>query len=600
MTRFIKFFRESYELGLSKKIVLISMSLYLASVFFEAIGISLILPIISLFISGEAVESLVGNQTVVSSIIDFIESLGISPNKYNFIIIFIIVIICRQCVIFFRASWNASMIAKLVYDLRKKAFGRFLMTKEDFFKKESSGNTLNDMSVEVNQAAVIMIKGVEIIGIITMFIVYIGIMLYLSINLTLLTIFSFFIVAYLLKGLWSKSSTVGSQITLNNRVFMSHVTRRFSNLRLLKLTGDISFEKKLIENITIEQRKKQFKAGYLIALTNACIEPLIFILAAIILYGAIEVFGQSLIDIGLFSLILIRGVPLARTGFASWQGIEGKWASIKAISKTMKDLDNNKENFSGTNSLNASPPEIIFDKVSYSYDTRNKNTIDSITLKIEPGEIIALVGPSGSGKSTLIDFIPRLKIPDSGNILINKENINDINLADLRSNIGFLPQTPQILDGTIKDHVKFGNYKLSDAEILVSLKKAGLESMINKLEYGIDTNIGDNGVLLSGGEKQRVDLARVLARKASILILDEPASNLDLVTEDLIIKAILEEQKTHNKTIILIGHRLKAFKIFDKIIVLNHGIIEAFGSHDMVLRNSAWYKKAWLMGEQEN
>jgi len=597
MKRFFKFFRESYELGLSKEIIIISIFLYIISVFFEAIGIALILPIISLFINGGAIESIIENQTSVKSIINYIDGIGITPNKHNFFIIFVIVILLRQLIIFIRVSYSAAMIAKLVYQLRKKAFGAFLLAKEDFFKNESAGNTVNDMSIEVNQAAIIMIKGVDVIGIITMFTMYIGIMLYLSINLTLLTIFSFFITIYLLKSLWSKSATVGSMITINNRLFMTHVTQRFSNLKLLKLTGDVNYEKKLINSITVEQRQKQFKAGYLIALTNSCVEPLIFILAAVILYVSIEVFGQSIIDIGLFSLILIRGVPLARSGFSAWQGIEGKWASLKAISKTIKDLKQNEENYKGKNFINSKAPTIIFDNVTYSYDTRTINAINSVSLKIKSGEVVGLVGASGSGKSTLIDFIPRLKIPDLGNVYINDTDVRNIKLDDLRKNISFLPQKPQILDGTIKEHIKFGNLNLRDNEVLLSLKKAGCQDLINKLEKGIETNIGDDGVLLSGGERQRIDLARVLARKSSILILDEPSSNLDPITENFITETILREQKSNNKTVIFIGHRLKSFKIFDKIIVLNNGKIEAFGTHHEVLKNSNWYKNAWILSE---
>ena len=598
MNRFIKFFKESRDLGLSKKIICIAIILFLGSVFFEAVGLSLIFPIISIFFTGEAFQNLIGNQTTIKSVIDFISSLGISVNKLNLILLLSTVIILRQFLIFFRATWSALMIAELIYKLRQRAFGNFLLSKEDLFNKKSSGNTVNDMSIEVNQAAAIMIKGIDLIGIITMFIVYISIMFYLSISLTLLTISSFVMTTYLLKGLWSKSAIVGGQITSNNRLFMSHVTQRFSNLRLLKLTGDVVYEKKFMDKITEEQRQKQFKAGYLVALTNSCIEPFIFILASLILYGAIEIFGQTLLDVGLFSLILIRGVPLARSGFAAWQAIEGKWASLRAIKKTIDDLASNKENFSGSHMFNTNATSVVFNKVSYRYNNEEKYVINAISFEINAGEIIALVGPSGAGKSTLIDLIPRLKIPESGEILINNININTLKLNDLRKNIAFLPQTPQILDGSIKDHIMFGNSEINDKDIWSSLKKAGCEGLVKNMNKGIDTQIGNNGVLLSGGERQRIDLARVLARNSSILILDEPSSNLDVLTENIINSAILEEQKQYNKTIIQIGHRLRSFKIFNKIIVLNNGMIEAIGSHDEVIKNSDWYSEAWLLSEK--
>jgi len=599
MKRFLKFFKEANDLGLTKTIIAITIFFYLGSVFFEAIGLALILPIVSFIFTGDGLDNLISSSEAVKKILYYIDYIGFPTDKYSLIALLIVMILFRQVMIFGRGCWSAATMAKLVYQLRRRLFGDFLQVKEDYFKNNSSGTTINDLSLEVFRASAIMIKGVDIIGILTMFLAYVVLMILLSPKLTFLVLFSFLFSVVILRGLWLQSAKVGRFLTANNREFMSHVVERFSNLRLLKLTGNQLFEQEYVYKITSEQRDKHFKSGLLIALTNSCIEPIIFISAACILFGAVEIFNQGLMNIGLFSIIMIRGVPLARTGFAAWQAIEGSWASLKAVSSTIENLVNNKEDVSGSKKLSFVPPEIRFEKVDFFYEGREKKIIDSVSLKIKSGLMVALVGHSGAGKSTLVDFLPRLKKPYRGNIFLDDTNINNINIHDLRRKIAFLPQTPQILNGSIRDHVCFGNPDIGDQDILMALEKAGCADLLEKLNFNIDTKVGSDGVLMSGGERQRLDLARVLARKAIILILDEPSASLDLITEQKIHEAINREREERAITVIVIGHRLKLFEKFDQIVVLKEGCIEAVGSHTEALKQSLWYKNAWSTQQLE-
>ena len=591
--RFIKFYKDSMKLGLTKTIIFISMFLYFASVFFEAIGIFLILPIIALFFTGEGLENILGSPRIINDVMQYLEIIGIENDKYTLVVLLIIAILIRQIIVFLRACWNAVIISKLTYYLRKKAFNRFLSVKEDFFHSTSSGDTINDLTKEGDRAAAVIMSGIEILGIVCIFLVYLFMMLYLSIVFTIFAIVSFMVAILLLKTLWRQSSEVGQDITLNNRLFMTHIGQRFSNLRLLKLTGDSVHEGNLIKSIISEQRKKQVRSGLLISITNSCIEPIILISGGLILYGAVNIFNQELLNLGIFSLIMIRGLPMVRNAFSSWQLVEGAWPSLNAVIDTFSKLEKNKEYSDGKISLsNKKAPSIILENVDYSYSSRNEKIIKSVSFNINSGELVGIVGPSGAGKSTIVDFIPRLKIPDNGNIYINNTNVNDINLYELRKNIGFLAQVPQIIEGSIKEHISFGNQNITDLEIIESLKKVSCGELLNRLDEGINTNIGANGTKLSGGERQRIDLARVLARKTPILILDEPASNLDSITEKAILKAINQERKERGITIIVIGHKLKWFEFFDKIIVIKNGIVEDNANHNILKNKNEWYRNA--------
>ena len=174
--------------------------------------------------------------------------------------------------------------------------------------------------------------------------------------------------------------------------------------------------------------------------------------------------------------------------------------------------------------------------------------------------------------------------------MIDGINIKDINLSNLRSKIGYLSQNPQIIDGTIKEHIIL-EINIYQIKSFILFKKVNCLDLVNKLQDGIYTNIGSHGSKVSGGERQRLDLARVLAKEAPILILDEPSSNLDVLTEKTIQNAIFEKKKK-NKTIIIIGHRLNWFKSFDNIVIMKSGRVDNVGTHNELKENNIWYKNA--------
>ena len=593
MKRFFDFNKDLIKLGLSKKIFVITMLLYFASVFFEAAGIFLLIPIGSLFLEEKNLEELVGSQEITLFINKLIQSLGLTPDKNTILFILIFAIFMRQIIVFLRSCWNVSVVQKSIFSLREKAFSKFLIVRDDYFQKYSSGQTINDITHETEKASQTILLSLEVAGLICIFSVYLIIMFSLSLFFTIFAIISFLIAIIALKKTLSVSSEVGKSITSNNRVFMEHISQRFSNLRLLKLNGNGNDELKKTINIIHTQRIKNKKAGFLVAVINSCIEPIILISGLLLLFSAIFLFNQSLVNLGVFAIILIRGVPMVKSIFLSFQIIEVAWPSIKAVIETFKNLDEYKENEDGNIILSPkTAPSIEFKKVSYKYLNRSKNTLKDLTFKIKAGTIVALVGPSGAGKSTSIDFIPRLKVAQKGDVFINGINVKDITLSSLRENIGYLSQTPQIINGTIRDHISYGNQNLSDKEILNYLTKVNCKDLVSRLKDGIYTNIGSHGSMLSGGERQRLDLARVLAKRSSILILDEPSSNLDLITEKTIQKIIQEEKLKKNKTIIVIGHRLNWFKSFDNIIIIKDGKIENIGKHNSLKIKNMWYKKA--------
>ena len=204
-----------------------------------------------------------------------------------------------------------------------------------------------------------------------------------------------------------------------------------------------------------------------------------------------------------------------------------------------------------------------------------------------------MVGPSGSGKSTLIDLLLRLRIPTKGFIQVDNVDIQKYTLKSLRRIVSYVPQSPQIFDGTVKDHILYGKMNATDEDVLEAAKMAGAENFIRKLPQGFDSILGEDAVKLSGGQRQRLDLARALVKKSPVLILDEPTSNLDVESEEAFKRVLDKINKQTNTTIIIVTHRLASITNADKIIVLNRGEIDGSGTHLKLLSQGGWYVKAW-------
>jgi subfamily B ATP-binding cassette protein MsbA len=236
---------------------------------------------------------------------------------------------------------------------------------------------------------------------------------------------------------------------------------------------------------------------------------------------------------------------------------------------------------------------ILLNNISYRYPESKKDTLNDLTVEFKTGEITAIVGPSGSGKSTLIDLIPQLRIPTRGEVKIDGIDIKKYTLKSVRNLISYVGQSTQIFSGTIMNHICYGKKKLIGDEIQKVIDMAGVKEFVDRLPEGIDTIIGDNGIGLSGGQRQRLDLARALLKKSPVLLLDEPASNLDIESEKKLQQAIARINKETNIIIIVVTHKLESTSVFDQIIVLNEGSIEAIGTHSEVLKKSKWYSHAW-------
>jgi ATP-binding cassette subfamily B protein len=237
--------------------------------------------------------------------------------------------------------------------------------------------------------------------------------------------------------------------------------------------------------------------------------------------------------------------------------------------------------------------ELSFRNVGFKHQSAKHKAIDNISFTVKKGDTIAFVGPSGSGKTTLMKLLVGLYRPQEGSILFNGHDENSINFNDLRKQIGFVTQDTQLFSGTIRENLMFVNPSATEDALLSALKKSSCEKLLTRADNGLETVIGEGGLKLSGGEKQRLSIARALLRNPRILIFDEATSALDSLTEEEITKTIREISSGGNQITILIAHRLSTIMHADRIYVLEGGEVEEMGTHEALLVSKGLYYAMW-------
>ncbi|MEO5673396.1 MAG: ABC transporter ATP-binding protein [Chitinophagales bacterium] len=237
--------------------------------------------------------------------------------------------------------------------------------------------------------------------------------------------------------------------------------------------------------------------------------------------------------------------------------------------------------------------KLEFGNVSFRHQSSKTYAVKNVTFQVQSGETIALVGPSGSGKTTIVKLLVGLYRPNEGHILYNNVDGNNIDLDELREQIGFVTQDTQLFSGTIKENLHFVNPEATNEEMYAVLDKAACQSLLARADKGIDTMIGEGGVKVSGGEKQRLSIARALLRRPRLMVFDEATSALDSITEKEITSVIRDVSQSRDRTTIMIAHRLSTIMHADRIYVLEKGSIVEEGKHFDLIREKGLYYAMW-------
>lgn len=287
-------------------------------------------------------------------------------------------------------------------------------------------------------------------------------------------------------------------------------------------------------------------------------------------------------------------VPLNFLGFV-YREIKMSLINIEQMFK-LTQVEPKIKDTTGAHDLVVNEGKVEFDQVGFSYQ-KNREILKNISFKVKAGQSIAIVGPSGSGKSSLVKLLFRFYDPSAGAIIIDGQNIKDVTQHSLRKAIGIVPQDTVLFNDSILENIRYGRISATDEDVNKAIEMAHLQSFISKLPDGVQTTVGERGLKLSGGEKQRVAIARTILKRPKIMVFDEATSSLDSQSEQSIIKSIKEISKT--TTSIIIAHRLSTIISADKIIVIKDGDIIEQGNHQTLLKEQRHYYDLWMAQQEE-
>ncbi len=401
------------------------------------------------------------------------------------------------------------------------------------------------------------------------------------------------ILAFISSVLSKKIKVIQKKIVGETTALAGSTTESLRNIELIKSLGLADQEIKRLNSTTIKILGLELKkVRYVRSISfiqgtfvNFLRSSILFLLMYFI-FGDILSLGQ-LFAMQIYSFFIFG--PLQELGniINIYREAEVSLDNFKAILDTPKEVKPNLPvNINGVEKLE-------FSNVSFKHHTASNHALDGISFETKKGETIAFVGPSGSGKTTLVKLLVGLYQPLDGKIEYNGNNYNTIDLDNLRSQIGFVTQDTQLFSGTIKENLLFVAPNATDAECLDVLEKAACQSLLARADNGINTMIGEGGVKVSGGEKQRLSIARALLRKPSLLVFDEATSSLDSITEEEISKTVKSLSENKNQVTIMIAHRLSTIMHADKIFCLEKGKITEQGKHDDLLSQKGLYYAMW-------
>jgi ATP-binding cassette, subfamily B, multidrug efflux pump len=483
------------------------------------------------------------------------------------------------------------------YDLKNEIFQHYQILDQTFYKNNRTGDLMNRISEDVSKVRLYVGPALMYgINTITLFLIVISFMINIAPELTLYVLLPLPFLSYLIYKLSRIINQRSTKVQEMLSRLSSYTQEIFSGISVIKsfdLKNKININVSSLSNIAQEKNMS-------LAKVQAWFFPLMILMIGIsnllvILIGG-NLFINGEIEIGVIAEFIVY------INMLTWPVMAVGWITsivqqAEASQKRINEFLNIKQNITdGLGVREKIVGNITFKDVSLTYPETNINALNSISFFLKSGETMGVVGDVGSGKSTLLDLVPRLYDPKKGSIYIDNNSIQDFKISELRKYIGYVPQNGFLFSGTIKENIIFGSHGKTKNDMIEVSKKACIHSNIMMFKKKYNTLIGERGVTLSGGQIQRLTIARAFIKNPKILLLDDCLSAVDTETEEKILKNIKEIRK--NKTTIIVSHRISSVKESDKIIVLENGKIIQSGTHKNLILKKGYYRK--LNKKQKN
>ena len=536
-----------------------------------------------------------GSTSAIAWLLDpAIKKLFIEKDQSLIIIIPLFIIIAfttKGLSLYFAKATMISVGEEIKKKLQFDMVNTLIKTDTQIIDKKHSGKFISNLTYDVthitnllsNAILTLFKDSLTLVGLLT-------VMFLQNWKLALISIVMIPLASISAKTLGKRIGKVTTEAQEKSGYLTTYLVELFKNHKLIKIFQKENLEIDRADEYLAELKDKNKKIQTVFVRLSPIMETLTGIMVAVLIFYSGKLMAKGEVDINNFFSFL-AAMMLAYQPVRSLSTlnmiING---GLSAASRILPIIDqkNTIKNLEFAKPLKINVASINFKNVNFSYEVNEGPTLQSINLKFEGGKMTSLVGHSGSGKSTILNLIPRFYDAKSGDIIIDDQSIYGSTIESLRSEISMVSQETTLFDDTIKNNIKYGRQEATDEEVFKVAKLSYCDEFINNLPNKFDTLIGENGVRLSGGEKQRLSIARAMMKKSSIILLDEATSSLDSETESKIQDAL--KILTKNKTTIVIAHRLSTILNSNNIYVIDKGKIIANGSHKTLMAKSELYK----------
>ena len=548
-----------------------------------------------IFLSGFCSILVAGSTSSIAWLLDpAIKKIFIEKDQTLLILIPVLIIIAfcvKGISLYFAKATMIGVGESVKKELQYDMVNSLIITDTQIIDKKHSGKFISNLTYDVTHITNMLSNAIltlfkdtlTLIGLLT-------VMFLQNWKLAIISIIMIPLASVAAKTLGKRISKVTTEAQQKSGFLTTYLVELFKNHKLIKIFQKEQYEKQRADKFLVQLKEKSQKIQTVFVRLSPVMEVLTGIMIAILIFYAGKLIALGELDINNFfsflAAMMLAYQPVRSLSTLNMVLNQGLSAASRIL--PIIDQENNITDTEEAKPIQIKNSDIKFKDINFAYEIDEGKTLKSINLEFKGGKMTSLVGHSGSGKSTILNLIPRIYDAQSGDITIDNQSIYKSTLNSLRGEISMVSQETTLFDDTIKNNIKYANENASDDEVYNAAKLSFCDEFIKNLPEKFETLIGENGVRLSGGEKQRLSIARAMIKKSSIILLDEATSSLDTETEAKIQEAL--NILTKNKTTIVIAHRLSTILNSNNIYVINSGKVIDSGHHEDLMSKSDIYK----------
>ncbi len=572
-------------------LVFLTIVLGFSGALFNGVSTVLLVPIL-LELLGQSTEFSTQLPDILQQLLGLFD--GVS-DRYRLVTLaaaVVTLIVLKNAAVYAGSLSSNSLNRKLAAQLRLDGLRILLDVDLAYFSKTKAGDLLNHLNIEVSRTTK-SIRELSRLAISAITIlVFVGFLLWTSWQLTIIATLALGLVALINQSAVRRAKILGGELSRFSRNYSSRLVEILAGIRLVKATANEEQEYAEVSQLIASREIAEYRSQLLfagIAPINEVSSIIALLSIASIGRAAmgeqIESFSSILLT---YLLVLFRMLPAIAQLNSARSQLANVLPSVSVVSNFLR-RDDKPFMTHGHRQYNELRHSIHFNHLTFSYPGADHPVLSNVDLTLKKGTTLALVGASGAGKSTLADLLPRFYDPDSGSIEIDGIDLKEIELSSFRKRLGIVSQDTFLFNSSVRDNLVYGRPEASDADIEDALRRSNAYTFVQELPEGLETLIGDRGVMLSGGQRQRLAIARALLQDPDILILDEATSALDTISERLVQKAI--DELSRDRTTLVIAHRLSTVQNADQIAVLDQGKVVETGTHTELLNKGGYYSQ---------